>query len=345
MDAFRPGILDQARLVLRRKHYALRTEVSYLSWIRRFILFHGRRYPGHLGAADVGAFLTHLAVEGKVAAATQNQALGAILFLFRHVLEKPIDEAIDAVRARRPKRLPTVLTRSEVALLINALPAPHRLMAELLYGSGLRLSECIRLRIKDVDFGLHEILVRDTKSGRDRVTILPQSLVEPLQRHIAHVRALHERDLAAGLGSVYLPEALARKFPGAARTWAWQFVFPSREISADPRSGVRRRHHASRSALQRAVHLAAQRAQIPKRVSCHTLRHSFATHLLENGYDIRTVQDLLGHRDVKTTMIYTHVLNRGGLAVRSPLDQVDTHPCSPSPRPLAPARRAEARSL
>jgi integron integrase len=322
MDAFRPRILDQARLVLRRKHYALRTEISYLSWIRRFILFHGRRYPGHLGPTEVGAFLTHLAVEGKVAAATQNQALNALLFLFRSVLEKPLDDPIDAVRARRPKRLPTVLTRAEVALLIGALPPPHRLMAELLYGSGLRLSECVRLRIKDVDFGLHEILVRDTKSGRDRVTILPQALVEPLQRHMAHVYSLHQQDLAAGLGSVYLPEALDRKYSGAAREWVWQYVFPSKEISTDPRSGLRRRHHASRSALQKAVHLAARRALIPKRVTCHTLRHSFATHLLENGYDIRTVQDLLGHRDVKTTMIYTHVLNRGGMAVRSPLDQI-----------------------
>ncbi len=323
MDAFRPRILDQARLVLRRKHYSLRTEVSYLSWIRRFILFHQRRFPGDLGAPDVGAFLTHLAVDGKVAAATQNQALNALLFLFRAVLEKPIDEAIEAVRARRPKHLPTVLSRAEVTRLIDALAPPHRLPAELLYGSGLRISECVRLRIKDVDFSLREILVRDGKGGGDRVTVLPQGLIEPLARHIALVRRLHEEDLAAGFGSVYLPDALGRKYPAAGREWIWQYVFPAQHVSKDPRSGVQRRHHASRSALQKAVALAARRARIAKRVTCHTLRHSFATHLLENGYDIRTVQELLGHKDVKTTMIYTHVLNRGGLGVRSPLDQID----------------------
>jgi integron integrase len=322
MCAFQPPILDHARLVLRRKHYALRTEVTYLSWIRRFILFHGRRYPGDLDAQHVAAFLTHLAVQGHVAAATQNQALNALLFLYRNVLGRPLDEAIDAVRARRPRRLPTVLGRDEVARLIAHTATHHRLLVRLLYGSGLRLSECVRLRVKDVDFDQHQIVVRDGKGHKDRITVLPESLIRPLQLHLALARHLHQEDLAGGFGDVFLPDALERKYPGAAREWIWQYVFPSRRISRDPRSGRLRRHHASRSALQKAVRAAAERAHIDKHVSCHTLRHSFATHLLESGYDIRTVQDLLGHKDVKTTMIYTHVLNRGGLAVRSPLDSV-----------------------
>jgi len=322
MSAFHPPILDHAHLVLRRKHYALRTEVSYLSWIRRFILFHGRRYPGDLDAADVAAFLTYLAVESHVAAATQNQALNAILFLYKYVLNQPLDQTIDAVRARRPRRLPTVLSRDEVVQLITCTATPYRLLVRLLYGSGLRLSECVRLRVKDVDFDQRQIIVRDGKGRKDRITMLPESLIQPLQLHLALARHLHQEDLAGGFGSVYLPEALDRKYPGASRQWIWQYVFPSRRISPDPRSGNLRRHHASRSALQKAVHVAADRAKIDKHVSCHTLRHSFATHLLESGYDIRTVQDLLGHKDVKTTMIYTHVLNRGGMAVGSPLDSV-----------------------
>jgi integron integrase len=322
MRAFHPPILDHARLVLRRKHYALRTEVTYLSWIRRFIVFHNRRYPGDLGASDVAAFLTHLAVEGRVAAATQNQALNALLFLYKFVLDRPLEQTIDAVRARRPRRLPTVLSRDEVVHLIACTSTPHRLMVRLLYGSGLRLSECVRLRVKDVDFDQRQIIVRDGKGNKDRITVLPESLIHPLQLHLALAHHLHQEDLAGGFGAVFLPDALERKYPGAARLWIWQYVFPSRRVSRDPRSGAFRRHHASRSALQKAVHAAADRAHIDKHVSCHTLRHSFATHLLESGYDIRTVQDLLGHKDVKTTMIYTHVLNRGGMAVRSPLDSV-----------------------
>jgi integron integrase len=323
MGAFQPKVLDQARVVLRRKHYSLRTELTYLSWIRRFILFNKRRYPGDLGSAEIGAFLSHLAVDAKVAAATQNQALNALLFLYKQVLNKPLDEAINAVRARRPKRLPTVLSRDEVADLIGCLSPTYQLLAKLLYGSGLRLSEGLSLRIKDVDFDLHEITVREGKGGKDRVTVLPESIIEPLGLHLRHVRRRHEEDLALGFGSVYLPDALARKYPGASREWMWQYVFPSRRISRDPRSGLLRRHHASRSALQKAVRAAARHARIDKHVTCHTLRHSFATHLLEGGYDIRTVQDLLGHKDIKTTMIYTHVLNHGGLAVRSPLDAVE----------------------
>jgi integron integrase len=319
-DTSRPKkLLDQMRDALRTQHYSIRTENAYVDWARRFILFHDKRHPKDMGQAEVQAFLTHLAVEQHVAASTQNQALSALLYLYRSVLEKPL-EAVDVVRARKPQRLPVVLTKAEAQRVIGAMSGVNQLMARLLYGSGLRLMECLRLRVKDVDFEQRAITVRDGKGGKDRFTILPESVIPPLRDHLARVRHLHAGDLKAGYGEVYLPDALERKYPNAAREWIWQYVFPSDRLSTDPRTGVNRRHHLDESGLQRAVRRAAKLVGLDKPVSCHTFRHSFATHLLEAGYDIRTVQELLGHKDVKTTMIYTHVLNRGGLAVRSPLD-------------------------
>ncbi len=314
-------LLDRARSILRRKHYAYNTEQCYLAWIRRFILFHGKRHPVHMGRLEIEAFLTHLAVKEKVAAATQNQALNALLFLYRTVLDRPIKFPLDSVRARRPKRIPTVLSREEVTRLLPCLTEPYRLIGKLLYGGGLRVSEAVRLRVKDIDFEQQHIVVRDGKGNRDRVTLLPEATIPSLKEHLQRTHQLHRADLHQGLGSVHLPYALARKFPSADREWIWQFIFPSSHLTLDPRQAVTRRHHLSPSAVQKAVRKAAKLARIEKRVTCHTLRHSFATHLLESGYDIRTVQDLLGHKDVKTTMIYTHVLKRGPLAVRSPLDQ------------------------
>jgi integron integrase len=313
-------LLDRMRDLLRTQHYSLRTEQAYVEWARRYILFHHKRHPKEMGVPEVEAFLTHLALERKVAASTQNQALSALLFLYREVLRQPLDP-VDAVRARKPERLPTVLTKSEAARVISAMSGTTQLMAKLLYGSGLRLLECVRLRVKDIDFEQRCILVRDGKGEKDRVTMLPESLVSPLREHLTHVKHLHEKDLAEGKGAVHLPYALAVKYPQAEREWCWQYVFPAKSFSLDPRTGLQRRHHWDESSLQKAVRSAAKLAGITdKPVTCHTFRHSFATHLLEAGYDIRTVQELLGHKDVKTTMIYTHVLNRGGLAVRSPLD-------------------------
>ncbi len=313
-------LLDQVRDVMRLKHYSIRTEESYVDWIKRYILFHKKRHPREMGGAQVEAFLTHLAVEGNVAASTQNQALSALLFLYREVLHQDLDVPIESVRAKKPKRLPTVLTRAEARKIIESMSGVYQLMTKLLYGSGLRLMECVRLRVKDIDFERREITVRDAKGGHERVTMLPESLIAPLQEHLKRVQLLYEQDLAAGYGQVYLPYALDRKYPSASREWGWQYVFPSDRLSTDPRTGIKRRHHVDESNLQRAVKDAARLARLTKPVTCHTFRHSFATHLLEAGYDIRTVQELLGHKDVKTTMIYTHVLNRGGLAVRSPLD-------------------------
>ena len=314
-------LLDQVRDTLRLKHYSYRTEQAYVGWITRYVLFHHKRHPAEMGAPEVEAFLTHLAVRENVAASTQNQALSALLFLYRDVLNQDLG-SIDALRAKKSKRLPTVLTKEEARRVIGHLSGTHQLMAKLLYGSGLRLMECLRLRVKDLDFDYRTITVRDGKGAEDRVTMLPESLIAPLQEHLRQVKCLHKEDLAQGHGSVYLPYALERKYPNAEREWGWQYVFPSAQLSVDPRSGVTRRHHLDESGLQKAVRQAAQRAGITKPVSPHTFRHSFATHLLENGYDIRTVQELLGHKDVKTAMIYTHVLNRGGLAVRSPLDRI-----------------------
>lgn len=315
-----PKLLDQMRDRLRLRHYARRTEDAYVNWARRYILFHGKRHPREMGAAEIEAFLTHLAVVDNVAASTQNQALSALLFLYREVLQSNIELRINAVRARKPKRLPTVMSKAEVGMVLDQLSGAHRLMAQLLYGSGLRLMEAVRLRVKDVEFDQHRLTIRDAKGMKDRVTVLPQRLEAALQAHLMQVRQLHQDDVRRGNGEVYLPHALARKYPNASREWGWQYVFPSARLSKDPRSQEVRRHHVDESGLQRAVRAAARRAGLVKPVGCHTFRHSFATHLLEDGYDIRTVQELLGHKDVKTTMIYTHVLNRGGLAVRSPLD-------------------------
>ena len=312
-------LLDQVRDTIRLKHYSIRTENSYVDWIRRYILFHNKRHPNEMGAPEVEAFLTHLAVNEHVAASTQNQALSALLFLYREVLKQDLGP-VDAFHAKKPKRLPTVLTRDEVCRLFVHLSGANLLMARLLYGSGLRLMECLRLRVKDLDFEYRTITVRDGKGEQDRVTILPESLIGPLQDHLRIVKRTHEEDLVKGYGAVYLPDALERKYPNAHKEWGWQYVFPANRLSVDPRSGVVRRHHLDESGLQKAIRQAGRLAGIAKPVSPHTLRHCFATHLLEAHYDIRTVQELLGHKDVRTTMIYTHVLQRGGLAVRSPLD-------------------------
>jgi len=315
-------LLDRVRDALRVKHYSLRTERSYCDWIERFIRFHRKRHPSEMGEAEVSGFLTHLAREGQVAASTQNQALSALLFLYKEVLKEEIGWLQNVERAKRPARVPVVLTRDEVHKLFAHLHGAPRLMAGLLYGSGLRLMECVRLRVKDVDFGYARITVRDGKGAKDRVTMLPVNLAARLERHLQRVKAQHEEDLEAGYGSVYLPDALGRKYPNAAREWAWQYVFPSSRLSADPHSEQRRRHHVDENVLQVAVKKAVRTSGINKPASCHTLRHSFATHLLENGYDIRTVQELLGHKDVSTTMIYTHVLNKPGIGVKSPLDHI-----------------------
>jgi len=321
--AYRPKkLLDQVREAIRLKHYSLRTEEAYVTWIKRYIFFHNKQHASELGSVAIEAFLTHLAVDQQVAASTQNQALSALLFLYRDVLNTPLDLRIDAIRAKKPKRLPTILTKEETLTVIERLSGTPRLMAKLLYGSGLRLLECLRLRVKDLDFAQRQIIVRDGKGMEDRVTMLPESLIIPLQEHLAHVKRIHAQDVAQGVAPVYLPFALARKYPHAGRLWIWQYVFPSDRLSKDPRTGILRRHHVSESTLQKAVSQAGRSVGLNKRIGCHTLRHSFATHLLQQGYDIRTVQELLGHKDVKTTMIYTHVLNRGGKGVRSPLDMM-----------------------
>lgn len=317
-----PRLLDQVRELIRIRHYSIRTEQAYVQWIRRFILFHDKRHPRELGADEVTAFLSHLAVKRNVAASTQNQALNAILFLYRNVLKCTLPWLEDVQRAKKPQRLPVVLTRDEVRAMLAQMQGTTWLMAALIYGGGLRLLECLRLRVKDIDFQYRQLVVRDAKGQKDRITLLPQNLFEPLRNHLVRVRTLHENDLAGGYGCVYLPFALAQKYPKAERDWGWQYVFPSARRSIDPRSGAERRHHAPEDSLQRALRQAVRRAGIVKPASIHTLRHSFATHLLESGYDIRTVQELLGHADVKTTMIYTHVLNRGGKGVVSPFESI-----------------------
>jgi len=316
----KPKLLDQVRNAIRTRHYSLRTEQAYVAWVRQFIFFHNRQHPTKLSEKEVSAFLTHLAVDRKVAASTQNQALAALLFLYEKVLERPLTELGQLVRAKRPQRLPVVFTRDEARRILLNLQGTVWLMASLLYGSGLRLMECLRLRVKDVDFGYREIIVRDAKGNIDRVTMLPASVEDPLKLHLERVSMLHQQDLVEGYGAVFLPDALERKYPKASREWVWQYVFPAKKRSTDPRSGCVRRHHTGASALERAVAGAIRAAKINKAGSCHSLRHSFATHLLEAGYDIRTVQQLLGHKDVKTTMLYTHVLKQGAGAVKSPLD-------------------------
>jgi len=307
---------------MRALHYSRRTEKTYWYWIRWFVFFHGKRHPREMGAPEVTAFLGWLATERNVAAATQNQALSALLFLYQKVLGKELPWLADLVRAQRPVRLPTVLSESEVRRVLANVDGVGRLMVGFLYGAGLRQIECLSLRVKDIDFAYRQVLVRDGKGAKDRVTMLPENLVQPLQAHLGRVRLLHRRDLDEGCGEVSLPFALARKYPRAGREWGWQFVFPSGNRSADPESGVVRRHHVHPDTLGRIVKRAAQHAGIVKPVTCHTLRHSFATHLLERGHDIRTVQELLGHADVSTTMIYTHVMNKGARGVRSPLDRL-----------------------
>jgi integron integrase len=316
----KPKLLDQVRDIIRRRHYSIRTEQAYVDWIKRFILYHDKRHPRDMAEEEVTEFLTHLARDRNVAASTQNQALSALLFLYKDVLKQEIGWLEKVERARRPTKMPVVLSHAELKRVFAHMHGVPKLMAGLLYGSGLRLMECVRLRVKDVDFELAQITVRDAKGGRDRITMLPLNLASPLQRHLVRIKAQHEQDLEDGFGSVHLPFALGRKFPKAAREWAWQYVFPSSRISVDPRSGKRQRHHMAEGLLQSALKRAAYAAGIVKRANCHSLRHSFATQLLRRGYDIRTVQELLGHKDVSTTMIYTHVLNRPGLGVRSPLD-------------------------
>lgn len=316
-----PEFLEGVRRVCRVQHLSIHTEATYTQIIRRFILFHGKKHPATLGAAEVEAYLSHLAVERNVAASTQNVALNALVFLYRDVLRSPLTEALDGIeRAKRPARLPTVFNRAEVRTLLAHLTGTHHLMASLLYGSGLRLMECVRLRVGDVDFEMRQITVREGKGDKDRITLLPETTCQPLKAQLAAARKLYDRDVREGKANVYLPYALAEKYPNVGREWSWQWIFPAAKRSIDPRAGTERRHHLLEDGLQRAVKKAIAEAGIAKHGSCHTLRHSFATHLLEDGYDIRTVQDLLGHKNVSTTMIYTHVLNRGGRAVRSPLD-------------------------
>lgn len=323
MDAPKqPMLLDVVRQRIRLKHYSHRTEKSYVNWIRRFVRFHDRRHPRQLGKAEIEAFLTHLAVNRKVSASTQNQAFNALLFLYREVLEMKMPQ-LDAVqRAKKPQRLPVVLSPDEVRSVLSLLEGKYWIAGNLLYGSGLRLLECLRLRVQDIEFGMHQLVVRGGKGNKDRVTILPDTVIEPLKSYLEKVHTIHSRDLDQGLGRVYMPPALTRKYPNAAFERAWQYVFPSTTYVQDRDTGQRVKHHLHEKALQRAIRNAVKASGIAKRATAHTLRHSFATHLLQRGTDIRTIQELLGHKDVSTTMIYTHVVQRGGMGVRSPLDKI-----------------------
>ncbi|MFI3121582.1 MAG: integron integrase [Methylococcaceae bacterium] len=317
-----PKLLDQVRSKIRLKHYSIRTEQAYTDWIKRFILHFGKKHPRDMGAAEVEQFLTHLAVNGRVSASTQNQAKCALLFLYKEVLAIELPWLDNVEQAKTPKRLPVVLNRDEIQAILSRLTGTHWLIVSLLYGTGMRIMECLRLRVQDVDVKRREILIRDGKGSKDRVTMLPASLVASLQAHLVKVRELHDNDLAQNFGAVYMPYALERKYPTAAKEWIWQYVFPAAKLSTDPRTKIVRRHHVQEQAIQRAVKQAARDADLTKAATPHTFRHSFATHLLEGGYDIRTVQELLGHADVSTTMIYTHVLNKGGKGVTSPLDKL-----------------------
>ncbi len=332
-------ILEQVRNEIRTRHYSLRTEDAYLYWVRRFLFFHGGRNPALFDASHVNAFLTYLAVTEKVAPATQNQALNGVLFFYRHILNKTFPDDLEFTRAKQNKRLPVVLTHQEVQRLFQHLDGVYWLMAALLYGSGLRLMECLRLRVKDVDLERCAILVRDGKGAKDRVVTLDESLIPHLRVHLSHVRQQHVQDLAQGGGAVYVPHALERKYPNAGREWAWQYLFPAPQPSIDPRTGIKRRHHHHEGALQKAVRDAVVKARIEKPATCHTLRHSFATHLLERGYDIRTVQEQLGHKDLKTTQIYTHILERGANAVKSPFSLVV------GARPLGQAQQGQSQQV
>jgi len=316
----KPKLLDQVRQAIRRRHYSDRTEKAYTHWIKRYIFFHNKRHPLEMAESEIARFLSSLATEGRVSASTQNQALNALLFLYHEVLSKEIGLINGVVRAKRPQRLPVVLTKDEVKRVLDRMNGAPRLMGLLLYGAGLRLMECCRLRIKDIDFSRNEVVVRSGKGDKDRHTMLPAAVKEPLAKHLDGIKRLHQRDLERGLGRVTLPNALDRKYPNAGKEWGWQWVFPATSHYTDTVTGEKRRHHLHESVLQRAFKEARLKAGVFKPAGCHSLRHSFATHLLENGYDIRTVQELLGHNDVTTTMVYTHVLNRGGKGVRSPAD-------------------------
>lgn len=322
-------LLEQFKEALRNCHYSARTEETYLKWVRQFIRHHNpdidkgqvARHPRDMGIAEINEFITHIVSQKNIAASTQNQALSAILFLYRHVLNVQLEEvALAPIRPTRPKRIPTVLSKDEVKKTIAQMTGIHKLITQVMYGGGLRLMEVIRLRVKDLDFANHQVIIRDGKGENDRITTFPDLLLEPLRLHLKQIKAQHDQDLSLGLGTVHLPYALEKKYPNANREFAWQYVFPAPDFSMDPATGIKQRHHINETGLQKAVKQAAKLAKIDKPVSPHTFRHSFATHLLQNGYDIRTVQELLGHKDVKTTMIYTHVLQRGGLAVKSPLD-------------------------
>ena len=315
-------LMDQLRATIRKKHYSIRTEEAYANWAKQYIFFHGKRHPKELGEKEISDFLTYLAVKRNVAASTQNQELNALVFLYKHIMEKELGDFGKFQRAKTPQRLPVVLSRKEVELLFSFISPKYRLIALLLYGCGLRLIQCLRLRVKDIDFEIGEVIVRNGKGGKDRGTMLPEKARESIKEHLKRVKAVHERDLKNGYGEVYLPKALSRKYTSAAKEWCWQFVFPSEKISKDPRSGKWRRHHLYETSVQRAVRNALFKAKIAKPATPHTFRHSFATHLLEDGYDIRTVQELLGHKDVSTTMIYKHVMNKGAMAVKSPLDSI-----------------------
>jgi integron integrase len=314
--------MDQMRAALRARHYSPHTEQAYCLWVRRFIYYHGVRHPAEMAAPEINAFVTHLAVSERVSASTQTQALCALLFLYRHVLGREVGELRGLVRAHKPKRLPTVLTRDEVKAVLTKLDGDRRVAASLMYGSGLRLMECLHLRVQDVDLARAELVVRNGKGARDRITMLPRSLTPALKAHMRTAKAIHARDLADGWGRVELPAALGGKYPNAAADWSWQWVFPQQRRWKNTKTGEQGRHHIHETIVQRAVQEAVRAAGITKHAGCHTLRHSFATHLLEDGYDIRTIQELLGHKDVRTTMIYTHVLNRGARGVQSPYDDL-----------------------
>ncbi len=314
-------LLDQYRDLIRLKQYSPRTEKTYIEWVRQYILFHNKRHPKEMGMTEINQFITHLVVDRKASASTQNQAISAILFLYRNLLNIQLDDTlIEFVRPKKGKRVPTVLSKDEAKAVINSMTYPYKLMAQIMYGGGLRLMECLRLRVKDIDFENHRIIIYDGKGGDDRVTMLPDSIIKPLKEHLQRVRQIHQKDLVAGQGAVYMPYALDKKFPNASKQWIWQYIFPASNLYTDPQTGITSRHHIHETALQRAIKESLKISGVQKRVTPHTFRHSFATHLLQAGYDIRTVQELLGHKDVKTTMIYTHVLQRGANAVKSPLD-------------------------
>lgn len=323
MDQPPVKLLDKVRHRIRLKGYSIRTEKTYVEWIRRFIVFHNKRHPKEMGRIEIESFLTHLVMQHNVAPATQNQAFNAILFLYVQVLEMDMPDNIQSMRSKKPVRVPTVMTKDEVACVISLMSDVHQLMAKIMYGCGLRVLECLRLRVKDLDFALNQIIVRDGKGKVDRITVFPDGIKGDVKTHLHHVKLVHQQDLENGYGQVYMPYALSKKYPNADKQWGWQYVFPSKTLSNDPRSTIKRRHHLHESSVRKAIHQSVKLSGIIKPVSCHTLRHSFATHLLMDGYDIRTVQELLGHKDVSTTMVYTHVLNRGGRGVVSPLDHFE----------------------